>query len=959
LDDKKLNLDEILDEIEKKREIDYQNVTRHNTDIFVRPGVTPDVSDIFERPSAVPDLSDIEISLEKNAETSERGEDGRTEFAPTSSTPLPKTSNINVDKALPRVTVTPKRKKLPNSFSTKTDISDLYTEETPKGDGFSAKIEKKTDRLESAGLHFKTETFIIPDDSLKSKAADNDKSDAEYRKSLRSRADAILNEIDSKPHGFKGFAETYHKAITGFFTKVLKQETEPVGATALGRPQPDNTDSVKTGEHRSVAAPPLQNTEPVGGDVNTEDRGQKTEDRAGIFSKSDMLKESRERRNSRRAPAEPNYRKNIADMKLDLSDKLLYDTNAIPETEEAKLRELQMRRNSKVRDFVLVGDDEFSPEAEKTRARQEYEYTGEYTSYQQSKAVNTELHRTRRNMFIKAAVLLLCSAVTVFVAVMNDFSLPRNAFYDKTINTDYFLVINIIAGITAIAAAFSPISNGLKNLFTGHPDADTPTALLSVGSLILTLACLSKLPIVQFNWVQSMVPLSCAALFFNTVGKILAVSRAIRNFKPFSGSGIKYAVTTVEDNEVAQVFTRGVLKDIPALAKTNETEFVEGFISAMNSDDLYSRFVRISMPATICASLILGILAFILQFPALGMDGILYGFSVMLITLAFTAGFMGIISVNAPLRAECEKLAKQNNILLGYEGVEEFAVTNSVLIDAETLFPRGSIMLSGIKLFFDTRIDEAILEAASLTHQAGSILDGMFYDIIRGKTELLNPVESYIFEDSMGLCGWVNNRRILLGNRELMLNHSIEGLPTEQKQNEYTGTRKSAVYLSIAGQLSAMFIVEMLPNIEVSDALLALEKRGVYIILRTVDSVISVGKLADMFDCSQDFLKLLPFRNHETFEELTAYSPRKTANAVTNGSLKGLAAIISKARKIRNVVFTSLGLQLISMILGVLIVLALVVMQSRDMLHTSFIVIYNLLFLIITGVIQIFSNAID
>jgi len=81
------------------------------------------------------------------------------------------------------------------------------------------------------------------------------------------------------------------------------------------------------------------------------------------------------------------------------------------------------------------------------------------------------------------------------------------------------------------------------------------------------------------------------------------------------------------------------------------------------------------------------------------------------------------------------------------------------------LFPQGMINLSAIKIFSDTRIDEAIVEAASLTNQAGSILKHMFYDIIAGKTEMLNPVESYIYEDSMGICGWINNKRVLLGNR--------------------------------------------------------------------------------------------------------------------------------------------------------------------------------------------------
>jgi Cu+-exporting ATPase len=377
------------------------------------------------------------------------------------------------------------------------------------------------------------------------------------------------------------------------------------------------------------------------------------------------------------------------------------------------------------------------------------------------------------------------------------------------------------------------------------------------------------------------------------------------------------------------------------------------------ASDIYDRFCRTSAPITVACSFIIGIISFALLISDKGMDiAVFAGFSAMISVLTLCAGFMNLLIVNVPEAAECSKLAKDGAVLLGYEGVEEFAETNSVLSDGASLFPNGSIALAGIKLFSDTRIDEAIVEAASLTHQAQSILDSMFYDIIRGKTELLSPVESYIYEDGMGICGWINNRRVLLGNRELMLNHSIEGLPPSAKESDYTGKRKSAVYLSVGGHLSAMFIIDMIPNVEIADALDTLNKKGVTVILRTVDSIINITKLSDMFDVPSDMFKLIPFRHHENYEAETSYAPRRTANAVITGLLRSFAKLVSSAKKLRGVIFTGLGLQMISMILGALIVLVMVVLGSVKDVTATFAGIYCIAFWAVLTLVQSFSRLI-
>ena len=121
---------------------------------------------------------------------------------------------------------------------------------------------------------------------------------------------------------------------------------------------------------------------------------------------------------------------------------------------------------------------------------------------------------------------------------------------------------------------------------------------------------------------------------------------------------------------------------------------------------------------------------------------------------------------------------------------------NSVLLDVSQLFPEGSVELVNLKQISSSTIEEGILIAASLSCHANSILKPTFYKMLKGKIEMLYPVESYLYEDTLGLSGWISNKRVLLGTRELMKNHSIEGLPSLAKEVDYA-KGNLVLYLSV------------------------------------------------------------------------------------------------------------------------------------------------------------------
>lgn len=677
-----------------------------------------------------------------------------------------------------------------------------------------------------------------------------------------------------------------------------------------------------------------------------------TDDAGGELS--DEMRRLRKERLSRTQGVTPVERKSISDIDLKLEDKILPDTSQfrIDSSETAKLDELKERRNKKIKDFVLVGDEEDEPEEETdTKAIEDYE------EYDDAAAVVSDIDRIRGTLMLRLAVVAVCLAVSAYISLANDLGIfPMFDLLSKRTQTNTYLFVNAIIGILAAFSAYPVISCGLSKLFSMKADCDSLSAVAMVTGIANCVIMFANSNLIKGSIVHIYLTTAILSLLFNTIGKLLIVTRTKRSFGFVSGSGDKYALLKVEDEETAQNFTRGTLRDFPNLVAMKKTEMLRDFLKISYAPDSTDNFCRVFTPIILAAGVIVGVLAGFVAKGEYGSAGAYVGFSVFTGCVAICSAVSLMLVVNLPMEKASKKNSELQGALLGYDAVEEFADTNSVLIDAAQLFPQGSVTLSAIKVFSDTRIDEAIVEAASLTNQSGSILKNMFYDIIAGKTELLDPVESYIFEDSMGLCGWINNKRVLLGSRELMINHSIEEVPSAAKEQEYTRGGKSAVYLSISGELSAMFIVEISPSLEVRNALTELSKQGVYTVIKTVDSLISINLISELYGVSSEYFKLLPFRLYEKYEETVSYEPNVTAAAACSGKFAALSSIICGCKNLRGTITTGIALEAVSVLLGIMICFAMVLLKCFGELSATMTCAYNLCFALVFAVFQTFRK---
>ncbi len=669
------------------------------------------------------------------------------------------------------------------------------------------------------------------------------------------------------------------------------------------------------------------------------------------------LKKERGAPKHRESKVPPVNRASIDDIELDIDSKILpnteigLDENA---TEEERLAYLNAKRRERVKQFVIDSDEEEEPKKKKN------DDVADFLSFEQAKDMAGNISSLKASLVVRLCVLLVTSIVSAYISFANDFGLPLITLLSKSENQGMpYLFINVILGLAACFVSYTVLTVGLKKLFTLKADSDSlaaVSALLSIGSGV---ALLTDTELVQLSTVNVYICVSIIGLLINTVGKLLIVTRTERNFRYISGGYSKYAVMHIDDEDVASKFTKGALTDFPSLTTSRKTEFVSDFIKNSYSADMTDRFCKYYVPIITVISLIVGVIAAFIHPVNIntGTRMVLFGLAGAAGTCAVCSAAGMMLVTNIPLAKASKKYLQSSAVMLGYSAVDKFADTNSVLTDAIDLFPDGMVEIINIKPTKKTPIEDGIIYAASLCCQTESILRPTFYKMIKGKTEMLFPVESYLYEDGLGLLGWIQNKRVLFGNRALMESHSIEGLPSPEKEAQYIKDDASLQYLSIGGSLAMIFVVKLKASVTVAKSLHDLEKQNVTVILRSVDSLLSISRIAELFGVAPNMFKLLPFRYHDDYDEQTSYIEKMSSPMVYSGRFSSLAMLLTGAKRLQRSAAVGTAVQLLSAVLGVILSVVLTIVGIfTDVMTCSAVAAYVLIFAAITAIVQAIAS---
>lgn len=674
-----------------------------------------------------------------------------------------------------------------------------------------------------------------------------------------------------------------------------------------------------------------------------------------------LLKLKKERILSKTAELTPVNRKNISDITLDIQSKIIPKTEqiSIPEdiakemTEDQKLLSLSEKRNKKIRDFVLQEVIDETPEEEE----EDTEEPEDYRNIEDAPEIMKSIVTLKGTLIVRLAFLIASFLISGYIVFANDYKWPIISILSRAKSPISYLFVLVILGLLSAFVCYNVLTAGIRNLFSLKADSDSLSALAILISLISSSAMLSNTDLLQRQKLHVYIPVAIGALLFNTIGKLLIVYRTEHNFRFVAGEGDKYAIYQIKDERSALKFTKGALKDFPYLASMKKTEFVEDFLKNSYHSDISDYYCKYAVPVIFLVSLVASILSVIFTKEANDITGYIYmALATMSGTIGICSSFAIMLVVNIPLSKASKRYLESSAALLGYSSVEQFKDTNSILIDTNSLFPEGTVDFVNLKQLSATTIEEGILVAASLANQANSVMKSAFYKMLKGKTEILYPVDSYIYEDSLGISGWIENKRVLLGNRELMENHSIEGLPSKAKEHQYAKENGAVVYLSISGEVTTLFIVKAKASIGVTKWLKELEKLDVTVVMHCVDSFISLNYLSEVFDVSPECFKLLPFRYHKDFDKETTYVPKIDSPLLCSGRFQSFAMVVSGAKRLYKTSFIGISFMLVSAAIGCVMALVMSALSSFSQLTPSIMILYNLIWAAVTLSVQAYRK---
>lgn len=565
----------------------------------------------------------------------------------------------------------------------------------------------------------------------------------------------------------------------------------------------------------------------------------------------------------------------------------------------------------------------------------ETEVVDDYMGEDDEKSIMQEINLNIKKLFgrtmLTGGLALVSIIITVLVRLFPQAICNAVFFAPVAYAVINFLLIGFSTFVNRVA-----IMSGLTPLAHFKGNSDTAVALAAVASVVQTVVsffCLYGVTGFDINYYTVIV---LVAFFANNLGKLFMVLRVKENFKFTAADGQRYAAKIYNNESVATQMMSGTAVERPIIAYQHRTGFPSNFLKISYAPDPSEDLASKLAPATAVIAVVVALLY-----------GIFFGsfsgaVNAFALVCAVCIPVSTLLAVNIPMYDLCKKLLPTGAMLSGYPSVKQFCDSTAVMIDANELFPADSVFLDGIKTFEDYNTDESLLCGIAILKEAQNPIAKVFEKVVDETDGDLPEVESVLYEDELGLVGWVNGERILVGNRELMTKYSVE-TPSIEYEDKYIQSGKQVTYVARAGRLIAMFVTHYIADSILMPELHRAEANGISILVHSTDCNITNDLICSLYNVFYRTVKVLPTGLGTVLKECkSTFEETSRAYLITNGKTSAFLKAVSGSVHIKRNISLSIVIQLISVVLGVLLTATLALYAGVGVLGTLEVLIYSL-----------------
>ncbi|MBQ1182892.1 MAG: hypothetical protein IIX60_00425 [Clostridia bacterium] len=528
--------------------------------------------------------------------------------------------------------------------------------------------------------------------------------------------------------------------------------------------------------------------------------------------------------------------------------------------------------------------------------------------------------------------------LTVFSLVAVAIMLLFATLFNGSIAASSIRIVNLIAFAATLLVNYN-IFFDVKKIFKGRPGFDSAVAVTSSVLLVQTV-------ISTFVYNGAYDGLAIAGVVLLTACRLthlLKTSRILKGLKLIANSDDKRAVVSVSGKNAQTVASGAVQSEAIVLSGRKAVNIKNYIKSCEYASPIDLKVKTLLIVAVILSAVTLLAIGFLMNF------GI--GLTVAALVLLCMFPATALFTCELPMYFTTSKANELGAMLAGYKGAYELNLANLVAVSSSDLFPEGSVSLYNMKTLSENEIGKTLLDAGAVSEAANSPLCSIFKSIIGNEYKSARPkVNGVKYEDKMGISGWIGERTILIGNRNLMQGHNVS-VPPASVDQKILRAGYFPVYIAIDGKPCLLFIVKYDTDPEVTAELQALCNTGMTVVVDPKDPNTSSAMICDYFGIPDDALKVMNHNGRVAYEQTTAKTESCSAPATFGENICGFFRTVTSAIKLNTTYRIMTAIFVIAAVLGAVLLIALALTSKLALVNTLTVGGFEILFAVISGII--------
>ena len=285
-----------------------------------------------------------------------------------------------------------------------------------------------------------------------------------------------------------------------------------------------------------------------------------------------------------------------------------------------------------------------------------------------------------------------------------------------------------------------------------------------------------------------------------------------------------------------------------------------------------------------------------------------------------------------------KRLSGGKAALCGWHGASVFGGEHAVLVNDDDLFPPGSLSFNGFKVY-QGNPERLIAYAAAAARCSGGALYPLFDELLDAHNGRHYTVDSFRFYDSGGVGAQIMGDVVLLGSLEFMNRMGVH--------MDGGSKVRQAAYLSLNGELAAVFAFKYTAPDTVKQGLLALARdRHFHIVLATRAFFATPDYLRAKFDLRGSSIGYPPVRDRLRLSDSKLKKTGAQGALLCRDSFFGYAQTIAAGRLLRAAGRAAALLSPISGLIGLGLMALLAVLPAFEAATALNMLLYVLIWLV-------------